>query len=93
MYIRDARNTKGHVSGLTAGCWHPTDRFTVLTASEDGTVRCGGEEGDVARCFGVFVCLCVCFCVSRGVLQIAPILLPLLPAPLLPPLSASTLYR
>jgi WD40 repeat protein len=40
MYIRDMRNTKGHVSGLTCGVWHPTDRFTAMTASEDGTVRC-----------------------------------------------------
>ncbi|KIY94244.1 putative Gastrulation defective protein 1 like protein [Monoraphidium neglectum] len=39
MYIRDMRNTKGHVSGLTCGVWHPTDRFTAMTASEDGTVR------------------------------------------------------
>lgn len=39
MYIRDARNTKGHVSGLTCGTWHPTDRYTAMTASEDGTVR------------------------------------------------------
>jgi WD40 repeat protein len=40
MYIRDMRNTKGHVSGLTSGLWHPTDRFTAMTGSEDGTVRC-----------------------------------------------------
>lgn len=40
MYIRDMKNTKGHVSGLTCGCWHPTDRFTAMTSSEDGTVRC-----------------------------------------------------
>ncbi|GIL65412.1 hypothetical protein Vafri_19165 [Volvox africanus] len=39
MYIRDARNTKGHISGLTGGCWHPTDRYTAITSSEDGTVR------------------------------------------------------
>ncbi|GFR46159.1 hypothetical protein Agub_g7687 [Astrephomene gubernaculifera] len=39
MYIRDARNTRGHVSGLTGGWWHPTDRYTALTSSEDGTVR------------------------------------------------------
>ncbi|KXZ47241.1 hypothetical protein GPECTOR_37g247 [Gonium pectorale] len=39
MYIRDARNTKGHISGLTGGQWHPTDKFTAITSSEDGTVR------------------------------------------------------
>ena len=26
MYIRDQRNTKGHVSPCTSGHWHPTDR-------------------------------------------------------------------
>jgi hypothetical protein len=29
MYIRDPRNTKGHISALTSGQWHPTDRWTV----------------------------------------------------------------
>ncbi|KAG1653233.1 hypothetical protein FOA52_008483 [Chlamydomonas sp. UWO 241] len=39
MYIRDMKNTKGHVSGLTGGQWHPLDKFTCITCSEDGTVR------------------------------------------------------
>eukprot|EP00195_Chlamydomonas_chlamydogama_P015841 CAMPEP_0202913062 /NCGR_PEP_ID=MMETSP1392-20130828/59433_1 /ASSEMBLY_ACC=CAM_ASM_000868 /TAXON_ID=225041 /ORGANISM="Chlamydomonas chlamydogama, Strain SAG 11-48b" /LENGTH=510 /DNA_ID=CAMNT_0049604183 /DNA_START=1 /DNA_END=1533 /DNA_ORIENTATION=+ len=39
MYIRDLKNTKGHISGLTAGQWHPTDRYTAMTSSEDGTLR------------------------------------------------------
>lgn len=26
MYIRDQKNTKGHVSGCTGGQWHPSDR-------------------------------------------------------------------
>ena len=26
MYIRDLRNTKGHVSPCTNGAWHPLDR-------------------------------------------------------------------
>ena len=26
MYIRDQRNTKGHISPCTTGQWHPTDR-------------------------------------------------------------------
>lgn len=39
MYIRDLKNTKGHISGLTAGQWHPKDRETALTASEDGSLR------------------------------------------------------
>ena len=29
MYIRDQRNTKGHVSPCTYGHWHPTDRHGV----------------------------------------------------------------
>lgn len=39
MYIRDLRNTKGHVSPCTNGAWHPLDRYTGLTSSEDGTIR------------------------------------------------------
>lgn len=30
MYIRDQRNTKGHVSPATHGQWHPTDRCARL---------------------------------------------------------------
>lgn len=26
MYIRDMKNTKGHVAGCTGGQWHPTDK-------------------------------------------------------------------
>jgi WD40 repeat protein len=39
MYIRDMKNTKGHITGCSGGCWHPIDRFTAVTSSEDGTVR------------------------------------------------------
>lgn len=39
MYIRDLKNTKGHISGLTWGEWHPRARETVLTSSEDGSLR------------------------------------------------------
>lgn len=39
MYIRDMKNTKGHITSCTGGCWHPTDRYTAITSSEDGTVR------------------------------------------------------
>ncbi|KAI5849335.1 WD40-repeat-containing domain protein [Morchella snyderi] len=45
MYLRDMHNTKGHVSELTAGAWHPTDRAVVATAGTDSTVRIW----DVAR--------------------------------------------
>lgn len=39
MYIRDLRNTKGHISGLTCGEWHPNKKETILTSSEDGSLR------------------------------------------------------
>lgn len=39
MYIRDLRNTKGHISPCTAAQWHPSDRFTGMTSSEDGSIR------------------------------------------------------
>ncbi|MCL7037440.1 hypothetical protein MKW94_006202 [Papaver nudicaule] len=39
MYIRDLKNTKGHISGLTCGEWHPRAKETILTASEDGSLR------------------------------------------------------
>lgn len=39
MYIRDLKNTKGHISGLTGGEWHPKERQTALTSSEDGSLR------------------------------------------------------
>ncbi|GJP56196.1 hypothetical protein CLOM_g15252 [Closterium sp. NIES-68] len=39
MYIRDLRNTKGHIAGLTAAQWHPCERHTALTGSEDGSLR------------------------------------------------------
>ncbi|XP_057548841.1 uncharacterized protein LOC130827205 isoform X2 [Amaranthus tricolor] len=39
MYIRDLKNTKGHISGLTCGEWHPNKKETILTSSEDGSLR------------------------------------------------------
>lgn len=30
MYIRDMKNTKGHISGCTGGHWHPTDRYALF---------------------------------------------------------------
>ncbi|KAI8833777.1 WD40-repeat-containing domain protein [Chytriomyces cf. hyalinus JEL632] len=39
MYLRDMKNTKGHISALTCCKWHPTDRSTFLTASLDSTIR------------------------------------------------------
>ena len=39
MYIRDMKNTKGHIAPCRGGAWHPTDKATGLTCSEDGTLR------------------------------------------------------
>ncbi|GAV84173.1 WD40 domain-containing protein [Cephalotus follicularis] len=39
MYIVDLKQTKGHLSGLTCGEWHPNDKDTILTSSEDGSLR------------------------------------------------------
>ncbi|KAH9327103.1 hypothetical protein KI387_007281, partial [Taxus chinensis] len=39
MYLRDLKNTKGHISGLTCGEWHPKEKHTILTSSEDGSLR------------------------------------------------------
>ena len=39
MYIRDLKNTKGHITtGLTCEQWHPTKK-RVLTSSDDGLLR------------------------------------------------------
>lgn len=39
MYLRDMHNTKGHISEVTAGAWHPTNRDLCATAGTDSTVR------------------------------------------------------
>ena len=39
VYIRDMRNTKGHVAEVTSGNWHPNNRDTFITGSADSTVR------------------------------------------------------
>ncbi|MCJ1400144.1 hypothetical protein MMC11_003348 [Xylographa trunciseda] len=39
MYLRDMHNTKGHVSEITTGCWHPTDKNLCITAGTDSTLR------------------------------------------------------
>ncbi|OZJ05475.1 hypothetical protein BZG36_01609 [Bifiguratus adelaidae] len=38
-YIRDMRNTDGHVAALTFGGWHPHIKENFFTTSQDGTVR------------------------------------------------------
>lgn len=39
MYLRDMKNTKGHVSEITSGAWSPTDYNLCVTAATDSTVR------------------------------------------------------
>ncbi|KAI9714920.1 MAG: hypothetical protein M1820_000209 [Bogoriella megaspora] len=39
MYLRDMKNTKGHVSEITGGAWHPTDYNQFVTAGTDSTLR------------------------------------------------------
>ncbi|KAK5677409.1 hypothetical protein LTS10_009979 [Elasticomyces elasticus] len=39
MYLRDMHNTKGHISEVTTGAWHPTDRNLCVTAGTDSTLR------------------------------------------------------
>ena len=39
MYLRDMNNTKGHVSEITTGTWHPTNRNLCVTAGTDSTLR------------------------------------------------------
>ena len=39
MYLRDMHNTKGHISEITAGAWHPTNPELCVTAGTDSTLR------------------------------------------------------
>ncbi|KAF3903871.1 Coronin-2B [Dactylellina cionopaga] len=39
QYLRDMHNTKGHVSEILSGTWHPTDKNLLMTCSSDSTVR------------------------------------------------------
>ena len=39
MYLRDLNKTKGHISEITSGTWHPTNRDVCVTAGTDSTVR------------------------------------------------------
>ncbi len=55
-YVMDMRRNKGHVGGLTGGCWHPKLREEFLTASSDGSMRIwlvdfkGKKSKDVIKC-------------------------------------------
>ncbi|KAI3343980.1 WD repeat domain-containing protein [Ustulina deusta] len=39
MYLRDMNHTKGHVSEVTTGTWHPTEKNICVTAGTDSTLR------------------------------------------------------
>ena len=39
MYLRDMNMTKGHVSEVTCGTWHPTNWDLCVTAGTDSTLR------------------------------------------------------
>lgn len=39
MYLRDMRNTKGHVSAITCGTWSPINYNQYVTAGTDSTLR------------------------------------------------------
>lgn len=39
MYLRDMNNTKGHISEITTGTWHPSDKNICITAGTDSTLR------------------------------------------------------
>ncbi|KAL9098884.1 MAG: hypothetical protein Q9163_005537 [Psora crenata] len=39
MYLRDMHNTKGHISAITTGAWHPTNKDFFVTAGTDSTLR------------------------------------------------------
>ncbi|KAG5517970.1 hypothetical protein PMAC_000425 [Pneumocystis sp. 'macacae'] len=38
-YLRDLKNTSGHISELTGGSWNPVSRERFMTSSVDSTVR------------------------------------------------------
>ncbi|KAI0067881.1 transcription factor [Artomyces pyxidatus] len=39
MYIRDMKNTAGHVGELSSCAWHPKDADNFITSSADSTIR------------------------------------------------------
>jgi WD40 repeat protein len=43
-YIRDMKNTAGHVSELSSCAWHPKDMQTFITGSADSTIRIWNVE-------------------------------------------------
>lgn len=44
QYLRDMKNTSGHVAEITQCAWHPKDSETFITASADSTIRLWNAE-------------------------------------------------
>lgn len=44
MYIRDMKNTAGHVAEVTSCFWHPTEANTFATTSTDSSIRLWNME-------------------------------------------------
>ncbi|UZJ52834.1 hypothetical protein CBS101457_002154 [Exobasidium rhododendri] len=49
VYIRDMKNTAGHVAELTACFWHPTSKNVFATASADSTIRLWDAENKLKQ--------------------------------------------
>lgn len=39
MYLHDMHNTKGHISEISTGAWHPSNKNLCVTAGTDSTLR------------------------------------------------------
>ena len=55
-YVVDMRTNKGHVGGLTSGCWHPKIKEEFLTASSDSTLRIWLTESNGRRTKDLIKC-------------------------------------
>lgn len=51
-YLREMKNTRGHVGEVTAGKWHPKNENQCATASADSTVRIW-DANNVSKCLQV----------------------------------------
>ncbi len=78
-YVTDMRRNKGHVGGLTGGCWHPKFKEEFLTSSMDGSMRVwlvdhkGKKTKDVIKCKSEqgLKAIPTCCCFSRDGLLVA----------------------
>ena len=63
MYIRDQRNTKGHVSPATGGHWNPTDRYVETSALKLHLPSLAGGSNPNATVV-LYMCCCESFSVK-----------------------------